>query len=486
MPTRRRLLRATAAVSVPSWAVAKAAPDGQVSLKHIANQLQGRIVMPDDPSYTQSRRVASWNTRFERSPAAIVECTSHDDVRLALELASATNLEIAVRSGGHDVLGASTGDGLVIDLQRMASIEWRGDSIRVGGGVRVGQLDAATGTRNRVIPLACNRAVGVSGLTLGGGLGWFVGLYGAACDAVERATVVTPQGDVVETSSTDNPDLFWGIRGGGGNFGIVTEWQYSTYGIDTVTSGTIVYSGTQAREFLQLYRDFKSTCPDNVTVEVVAQAHTHPIIAATLVVVGTPNAARKVLKPLLDFGPPLADDLSTTTFREAGRQRGDSVRRYFMWKEPMQLDVRRTPGSYWQGITLESLDDKSIDVIADAISAPPPGWSFGLGHVMRGALTGRSDSATPFVRCEGHTTVHFDGAWSYAALADPLMTWIDESIAQLKPHAASSQYVNYLSDGSPSAVRHTYANHYNRLRQIKQRYDPANLLRGNRNIPLPL
>jgi FAD/FMN-containing dehydrogenase len=491
MPSRREILTASAAATVTSALSYGATPQSKVpesarrvteAARRYADRLEGRIVLPGEHDYDRLRRTASFNARFERSPQAIVECASAGDVQLALDFASNADLDVAVRAGGHDVLASSTTDGLIVDLHRLSSIEWQGPSVRVGAGVRTGQLSAATAQRDRVTPLGCNPAVGVSGLTLGGGLGWFIGTHGAACDAVSRATVVTASGNVLEASATQHPDLFWALRGGGGNFGIVTEWQYETYPISDLIAGTVVYPGASAREFLAFYRDFMAQCPDTVTVEIVALAHVQPIIAAMVVFTGSQADGAEVLKPLREFGPPLVDGLRSTSLREMGRMHPD-VQPYFAWPNPTVDHERRSPGSYWQGVTVKALTDDVIDLIADAVADPPPGWSFGLGHVMRGAVTRVPEATSPFLRREGHTTVHFDGGWSYASFGDRLMRWIDRSIAELRGHAAHAEYVNYLSDDRPEAVRNAYGDHFAKLQNIKARYDPDNRLRNNRNIP---
>lgn len=477
--TRRTTLKLAGVLAAMASSRTAGASVGRAESIEIES-LDGRLIRPADPDYERQRQIGSTNARFDRRPVAIVECASVSDVRRALEAARLTGLEIAVRAGGHDVLGASTTNGLVVDLRGLTSIQWGPQSVRVGAGVRAGELDAATAARARVVPLGCNPAVGVSGLTLGGGLGWFVGLHGATCDNVRQATVVTVDGDVLEASESGNPDLYWALRGGGGNFGVVTEWEYRTRQISDVVGGALVYRGDSTREFLAFYRDYLATAPDSLTVEVVGLAHVEPVIVAVVVFAGDIGDAEKVLRPLRRFGP-IADGLKQGSFQDFNVV-DRKVQAYFEWTEPAVSNEPRAPGSYWQGTTVEALSDEAIEKIAEAIADPPPGWSFGLGHVMRGRVLEPGESQTPFIRRKGNTSVHFDGGWSYASHGTRLMEWIDSSIAELAPYAARHEYVNYLSKSGDRAVASAYGHNYRRLQDIKRRYDPGNLLRLNRNV----
>jgi FAD/FMN-containing dehydrogenase len=479
MPSRRKFIRAAGLLALspltPGWAQMHLTQP----LAVLASALTGRLIVPGDPSYEALRHVASANARFDRSPVAIAQCASENDIARALDFAVTHDLELAVRCGGHDVLAASTCTGLVIDLVPLDGVEMIGSEVKVGGGVRSGMLNHRLSERRRMVPQGCNPRVGVSGLTLGGGLGWFTGTHGAACDHVASARVVTVDGRVVEASETEHQDLFWALRGGGGNFGIVSEWRFNSYALDDVVCGYIVYPGSRATDFLAMYRDFLATAPDSVTVEIVGLSHVVPVIVAVVCYSGAAAEADAVLAPLMAFGPPLASDIGVKPLSRIDEP-SPAIAAYLRWEDIPKSEPRK-PGSYWQGITLESLSDEAIAQLGDIIQHPPRGWSFGLGHVMRGAVTRVSDGATPMLRRAGQTTVHFDGGWSWASDAIPLMSWIDDSIAAMRPWSGTP-YINYLSESDEQSIRRAYGAQYDRLSSIKQRYDPNNVLRLNRNV----
>ena len=440
------------------------------------SRFDGDIVLSSHSAYDALRRTASSNSRFDRWPVAIARCRTADDVRRVIDAADSLALDLAVRAGGHDVLGASTGDGIVIDLSLMDSVRWAGDSLEVGAGVRAGRVDAVTATRDRLIPLGCNPAVGVSGLTLGGGLGWFLGTHGAACDSVEVARMVSLDGRVLTVSPDSHADLDWAIRGGGGSFGIVTQWRYRTYRLDDLLVGMVVFRGADLRGFLDWYRATMADAPDELTVEVVGNAHVEPIVAAIIVHTGDAASAELVGRSLESVGTPLASSFRRTSLAEMSAT-DRSVGRFFEWHEPLS-DEPRSPGSYWQGITVEAMDDRVIDAIEEALADPPYGFSFGLGHTMHGALTRNEASAFP--RRTGRTTIHLAGGWSHASREPALMNWVDASVRALGPYRSAEEYINYLS--REGGVHLAYGENYKTLRTIKRRYDPDNRLRGNRNI----
>ncbi len=474
MPSRREVLK----VAMAGWLSAEVGPAWS-SGRDVAERLprfDGDIVLSSHPAYDALRRTASSNSRFDRWPAAIARCRTTDDVRRVIDVADSLSLDLAVRAGGHDVLGASTGDGIVIDLSLMDAVQSVGDSLEVGAGVRAGRVDAVTARRDRLIPLGCNPAVGVSGLTLGGGLGWFLGTHGAACDAVEAARMVALDGRVLTISPDSHADLDWAIRGGGGNFGIVTQWRYRTYRLDDLLVGMVVFRGADLRAFLDWYRATMADAPDELTVEVVGNAHVEPIVAAIVLHTGDEASGRRVVRSLERVGTPLASSFRRTSLAEMSAT-DRSVARFFEWHESPSNEVR-SPGSYWQGITVEALDDGVIDAIEEAFEDPPRGFSFGLGHTMHGALTRHQASA--FGRRTGRTTIHFAGGWSYASRESALMNWVDASVRALDPYRAAEEYINYLSREGDTHL--AYGENYKRLRAIKHRYDPDNRLRGNRNI----
>lgn len=454
-------------------------------LDAFATQLDGVLVTDSHAAYDSARRTASFNPRFDRRPLAMVGCRSEDDIVRSILFAREHALPLAVRSGGHDVLAASVCDGgLVIDLRYLVHADLNNDdqTIRVGAGAVAATVNHAAGQHGLAVPLGCNSSVGVSGLTLGGGLGWFVGSHGATCDSVTSARVITADGTVREVSDQDEPELFWAIRGGGGNFGVVSEWSFRTHAQHDVWCGGIIYPGELTRDFLAFYREFMAEAPDELTVEVIGNNYNGQMVAAAVCFSGDERDAKDALRPLRAFGPPVADGIVSRPYAEL-ESMSPNIVPYIQWQPHILPDQPLEHGSYWQGTTVSGLTDDVIDAIDNAITHAPAGWSFGLGHVMRGACTRVPQNATPLLRIPGATTVHFDAGWPHRSQAETLMQWVDESTATVRALGAGTpDYVNYLSQDDVGAVRKSYGIHYQTLAQLKRRYDPTNVFRQNRNI----
>jgi len=260
--------------------------------------------------------VASFNPTSDKHPQMIVRCLAPEDVIQAVSFARDKALEVAVRSGGHDLLGASVCDGLVIDLSPMKKmrIDRERGTARVEAGIRAGELNAATQQGGLAAALGCNPAVGVAGLTLGGGLGWFLGKYGAACDHLIGADLVTAEGKMLRASATENADLLWALRGGGGNFGIVTAPDYQLHRVNQVLGGALAFR-VEIGRFLRFYRDFMQTAPDELAVEINIFLAEQPTMVAISCWSGEPMEGRRVLRSLRSFGPPTADTIDTVSYQ---------------------------------------------------------------------------------------------------------------------------------------------------------------------------
>ncbi|MDX1556010.1 MAG: FAD-binding oxidoreductase [Xanthomonadales bacterium] len=487
---RRRFLSClagAAAIGLLDSGSARAAGAGgrAVDFSGLAKGFDGLVVEPGHEAYEGARRTASFNPKYDYRPLAIAGCRSEKDIARSILFAREHQLPLSVRSGGHDVLAASVcDDGLVIDTRFLVDAELDPASglMRIGAGAIAGAVNQAAGQHGRAVALGCNSSVGVSGLTLGGGLGWFVGSHGATCDNVQSARVVKVDGEVVVASESSNPDLFWAIRGGGGNFGVVSEWLFSSHPQGEVVCGGIVFPGHLTAEFLHFYQAFVASSPGDLTVEVIGNAYQEPMVAAAVCYSGEPGGAERALKPLREFSEPLADGLVRRPYAELERM-SDNIRPYISWRPEVVENEAEAPGSYWQGTTVPALTEDVIRSIVDAISDAPHGWSFGLGHVMRGACVEVPESGTALLRTPGATTVHFDAGWGHQSQADGLMSWVDEATAAVaRLGSATPDYINYLSTNDARSVRDSYGRNFERLLRLKQQYDPDNLLRGNRNI----
>jgi FAD/FMN-containing dehydrogenase len=466
---RRNVAGALASVGV-MMAAHKACGGTAVGLDRLRARLSGSLVTPGQPDYERLRRVAAFNPETDVDPLAIARCVDVDDVRRCLDYALTSGLDVAVRGGGHDVLGASTTPaGLVIDLAPMAgvAIDPARRFVRLGAGALSGAVMRTAGAHGLAPVLGCNPSVGVAGLTLGGGLGWLLGTEGAACDHLVGADIVTATGRLLRVDAEKRPDLFWALRGGGGNFGIVTSLDLRLADVSQALAGAIgvpVEPPGALAALLRVYRDVMASAPDELALELNIAATPAP--TATVLVCWTGDTGRgdRLLAPLRRLGPPRFDTLALGPF---GR---------------LAAGGALPPHLFWRGGSLDALGDEAIDALATAVQGAPPGWNLGLGHVMHGQIVRADPAATPLVRRAGQMSYFVGAGWPAAGSGDAGMSWVRATMAALRPHSSPATYVNYLSDDREAAVRAAYGPNYDRLRALKRRYDPGNVFRHNRNI----
>jgi FAD/FMN-containing dehydrogenase len=503
--TRREFLRGAALAAAASIlpqrrllesesAKRHAIPAGAAAISGLANRIRGRLILPSDPGYDSARRVFSWNPATDKRPALLVCCAGRDDVRAAIEYAHRANLEVAIRSGGHDVLGKSVCEGgMVIDLSPMKgiAIDPKRRVANVEAGVTAGELNAAAAKYDLAVALGCNPLVGISGLTLGGGLGWLLGKHGAACDNLRSIDLVSADAQNLHASHDENPDLFWALHGGGGNFGVVTNFEFEMYPLDAIAGGFIVYPREKAAEFYRFYGDYMKVAPDELAIETSLDARG---ILVMVCYSGDMNRSEHVLEPLRKFGsfkgslarmpyvglqtPPLLGHIADAIEREfrslADRLSGHESRRPFI---------------YWKGGSLNELNHQAIEILTEASRNAPPWCSIGLGHYMHGAVCRADPASTPLIR-EQHALSYFiNASWTEARDGDRAVRWVNDYWKNLQPLSANRSYVNYLSaDDEPSVVS-AYGANYERLAALKSKYDPSNFLHLNRNIrpgPTPI
>jgi len=492
--SRRRFLGeasliASTLVFSPRFGRGSGALDSGHPFAELEVELDGDLLLPSSSRYDELRRVASFNPLTDRHPAAIACCASEADVARCVVFARERGLEIAVRSGGHDILGASVCEGgLLIDVSPMKStqVDPRARSLRCGAGLRAGEIDHATQPFGLAATLGCNPVVGISGLTLGGGIGWFAGKHGATCDNLIRASIVGADGQVRLASRDENPDLFWALQGGGGNFGIASSLEFRLHPVSQVLGGLLAYPIGRLREVLRVYRDLLADCPDELTVEISIQALAEPLIMAVVCHAGDPVAGERVLRPLRRLAP-VGDTVDLVDYARLTDRPGALFALQSMGLLGALKMVPRSFGAppeygHWRGASLPRLSDAAIDDFADAIAAAPPRWSIGIGHYLHGAICRRPAEETPLLRPPGRFTFFFSADWSEPYEAEDAMAWVDTSWQRLAAHGSAASYVNYLSDGSPGAVRAAYGEHYVRLVQIKRAQDPENVFHLNRNI----
>jgi FAD/FMN-containing dehydrogenase len=351
---------------------------------------------------------------------------------------------------------------------------------RVEPGVRAGDLNTATSPHGVAAVLGCHPAVGVAGLTLGGGLGWLLGRFGAACDNLVSADVISADGKLRHASASENADLFWALRGGGGNFGIVTSLEYQLHPVDQVLGGLIAFRGDVA-SFLRFYRDFMKAAPDALAVEMSIVMVDQPTILCRVCWSGDTTEGDRVLRPLREFGPPVADAISSVLYAHLTDRPGPEFSARVFGPPPAGAPPAGTTYDYWKGGSLKELKDQAIEQIASAIANSSRGMSIGIGHHMHGEICRVPDGATPLTRTSGQFTYFLDANWRDPARAEAAMAWVDDSWSAMRSFS-SIDYVNYLSSDSEESVRATYRGNYQRLVALKRKYDPTNVFHLNRNI----
>jgi FAD/FMN-containing dehydrogenase len=443
--------------------------DGLVELREA---LSGDVLTPADHEYEKAR--VCFNLLVDRRPTAIAHCLDAEDVATALAFGQVNGFEIAVRGGGHNPSGhCSVDDGLVIDLSRMRKVEVDPD-VRIAvseGGATWLDFDSATQPHGLVTPGGVVGSTGVTGLTLGGGIGHLTAQHGLTCDNLIAAELVTPAGEVIRASDEENPELLWGLRGGGGNFGVVTRAEFRLHPLERVIGGRLDYEGDAVRDALRAYRDVDAKAGDEVSIE--CQLSTKEDLTPTLV--ATPC-----------YTGPDSDPDEIRALRSAPGLVNDAVREQTF----LDQQVVFNPGygvdrNYWKGHFVRELPDELIDILVDSLGA--------LGHrpgaILIESLRGAPKDVDPDSAALGYRDAAFNvsvmAGWLDPALDDESIAWARETAAAIEPWSVSGGYANYMQADEPlDRVRATFGPaSFDRLRALKSRYDPGNVLHRNQNIP---
>lgn len=452
------------------------------AIQQLLSRFRGELIQPADPRYDHARAV--FNAAIDRRPALIARCSCPDDVTRAVLFARDQKLPLAVRSTGHNVAGfAVCDDGVVIDLSPMKGItvDARARTVRVEGGCNWGEVNDALQPHGLAATGGFVSITGVSGLTLGGGLGWLVRKHGLALDNLLSAEVVQADGRRVTATAHENQDLFWAIRGGGGNFGVVTSFEFKTHPAGTVLAGIVLHPAAAAPQAIRRWRDLEAEASEESTLGALLfhmpdDASLPPPLRGAAVAglggvyAGPIEAGEKALQALREYGPPLVDKFAPTPYNEAQRMAD------FLWPPGLH--------SYWKSSYLKTLSDAAIDVVVEFFTrVPSPRTVVVLENYANSAWSRVPESATAF----GHRTWPFNivvtSAWSSPKDAERNIAWTRELFSALQPYAAPGAYVNYLGgDEGIDGLKAAYGAKLERLAQIKAKYDPANLFRMNQNI----
>jgi FAD/FMN-containing dehydrogenase len=445
--------------------------DGQ--LKELRDAIRGELIATDHTGYDAARRV--WNGNIDRRPAIVVRCAGVADVQQSVNFARTHNLRLSVRGGGHSAPGYGTNDGgLVIDQSLLKGIQVDPDArtVRVQGGALWRDLDHETQAFGLASTGGTVSNTGVAGLTTGGGLGWLMGKYGLAIDNLLSADIVTADGQFRKASASQHPDLFWAIRGGGGNFGVATSMEFRLHPVSQVLGGLVLYPLDQARDVLRFYRDFCATLPDEAEAyaALLTAPQGMPVAAFILGYNGPIADGEKVLAPARRFGTPIADLVGPMPY--AARQR--------LLDEPNATNGLHR---YWRSAFTEKITDDLVDALVEAASRFSSPLSAFIFFHMHGAAARVSPTETAFAARRTQWDFDAVGQWANGAESAQHIQWVRSLWDKIEPQMQGSAYVNHLSqDDKPEKVRASYGSNYSRLREIKRTYDPKNLFRLNANI----
>jgi FAD/FMN-containing dehydrogenase len=436
-------------------------------------RFRGRLVSDADAGYDESRRV--WNAMIDRRPSLIAHCTGAADVIAALGFARAQGLRVAVRGGGHNVAGLSTcDDGIVLDLSPMKGIrvDPHSRTVRAEPGLRWVEFDHETQAFGLATTGGTVGDTGIAGLTLGGGFGWLAGKHGMTIDNLLSADIVTADGRLLHASADQNEDLFWAIRGGSGNFGVVTSFEYALHPVGPViTGGGVFHELHDAREVLRFYRELVASAPDEVTIYAGLLPSPHgPVVAVAAAHCGSLKEGERVLAPLKNFGSPVHDRLGPIPY----------VVQQSLLDQLMPTGVH----NYWKADYVMGIGDDVIDAAVEAYARTPSPRSLMLFIPVNGVAGRVPAGATAFPhRDNDMVAVGIYALWDDPAGTEANVAWARDTWSAIQPFASGGVYVNDLAeDEGEDRVRTAYGSNYDRLARIKAAYDPDNVFRLNANV----
>ena len=440
-----------------------------------ASNLRGQLLRPGDDGYDEARTI--WNAMIDKHPALIARCADDADVVQSVNFARDNNLLVSVRGGGHNVSGNAICDGgLMIDLSPMKNIEVDAERrvARAGAGVLWREFDQETQVFGLATTGGLISTTGVAGLTLGGGIGWLMGNYGLACDNLISIDIVTADGQLLTASNSQNQDLFWGLRGGGGNFGVATAFEFQLHPVSEVLGGMIIHPLDQAVEVGKFYNEFTANSPDELSsmFVFVSSPEGERVVAIAVCYNGPVDEGERVLEPLRTYGTPLADMISPMPYTQIQGM----------------LDAGFPAGmqNYWKSNFLNSLDETAIELLVEhARNAPSPN-SVAAIEQFGGVVNRVGINDTAFNHRGARYNLLIMGIWPDASAKDENVSWVRNLWDAMQPYSSGGVYVNYLGqegDEGPERIQAAYGKEkYERLVTLKNKYDPGNLFQLNQNI----
>ena len=443
--------------------------------------LVGDLLTPESASYDDARSI--WNAMIDRRPGLIVDCRAEEDVSQAVRFAAEHRVLLSIYGAGHNIAGNAVCDGgLTISFKNMKDVDVDPDSrtVRVEPGATLGGLDAATQAHALAVPTGINSTTGIAGLTLGGGFGWLSRKYGMTVDNLLSARVVLADGNVVVASASENQDLFWGLRGSGGNFGVVTSFEFQAHPVGPeILSGLIVHPFSDAREVLHAYRDFLKDAPDELTVWAVMrkapplpflpdEVHGTEVLILAAMYTGDMSDGERALAPLRAVGRPIADVIGPHPF--------------VGWQQAFDPLLTPWARNYWKTHDFSEMGDAMIDTVLGSVETLPDPQCEVFFAQVGGAQARVPDAATAYQGRSAAFVMNVHGRWSDASQDAGGIAWCRDLWNALAAYATGEAYVNFMTEEEEARLESAYGSSYHRLVELKNRYDPSNLFRMNQNI----
>lgn len=456
-------------------------------VRTIVAQIHGQVILPGDPAYEDARKV--WNGIIDKHPAVIIRPVDASDVIAAVSFARRTRLPLSIRGGGHNVAGHATNDGgMIIDLSlmRKVTVDPVNRTARAEGGATWGDVDQASQLYGLATPGGVFSKTGIAGLTLGGGFGWLRSKYGLSCDNLIGAEVVTADGRLVRANASENSDLLWGLRGGGGNFGVVTAFEYQLHPVGPEMMFVFAFhdGNTEAdmNKAVRYFRDYCATAPDEVSTILALgmippdpelfpeHLHGHRFVLFGGLYTGSVEDGKRALQPLLDFGKPILDH--------------SGVKPYIEIQQTFDHDYPDGLRYYWKSINLKQLDDQAIEqIVIHARQQTSPYSTTDLWDI-RGAVSRLDAESGAFFGRGAAFLLNPEANWIDAQTDDANIGWVRNFVNAMEPFSDGSRYLNFagFQEEGDVMMRQSFGPQYERLLTLKQKYDPENLFRLNQNI----
>jgi FAD/FMN-containing dehydrogenase len=451
------------------------------AMNDFETKLKGQLLQQGDTGFDEARQI--WNAMIDRHPAMIVRCAGTEDVGACVAFARDRGVPLAIRGGGHNIAGnALCDDGLVIDLSGMRSVRIERDTLRghVQGGALLGDVDREAQAFGLATPLGINSTTGIGGLTLGGGFGWLTRKYGLTADNLLSAEIVTADSQILRISSSDHSDLFWAIRGGGGNFGVVTDFEFALHPVGPeVTAGLIVFPFEQAKQVLTRYRDFSVDLRDEVSVwAVLRQAPPLPFLPAE--VHGKEVVVMACFSPLA-MAQVQAELDAVRGFGQAHAEHVGMMP-YTAWQQAFDPLLTAGARNYWKSHNFSVLRDEAIDTVIRYVSQlPSPQTEIFIGQ-LGGQANRVTTNATAYPHRQALYVMNVHTRWNDAAQDDQCIRWARAFFSDTAPYADGGVYINFMPQDETDRIAQAYGPNYERLKDIKAKYDPRNLFQQNQNI----